>query len=179
MSEKYFPIFGSICAIPWSVIAPFEKQAIENHEQTLERLAQRGGVSPCEAVAIIEGRKWSRMDAETAEAMLRSIVDASKDLQLATLTAKLEKAYADIKTANANHEKFERLWYLEKDKLEKARKALVELHTALVNLSFTAKKLWNDAKPIKDFGAFKVEHPTIQDAEQAIILASTTLEETK
>lgn len=41
--------------IPWSVIAPFEKQAQRQHSQTLERLAQRGGLSVCEVISILEG----------------------------------------------------------------------------------------------------------------------------
>jgi hypothetical protein len=40
------------------LLAPHEKQAKKNHDQTLERLAQRGGLSFCEMVAIIEGVSW-------------------------------------------------------------------------------------------------------------------------
>jgi hypothetical protein len=43
-------------AIPWSLIEPHERQAERNQSQTLKRLAERGGLSPCEAVAVIEGR---------------------------------------------------------------------------------------------------------------------------
>jgi hypothetical protein len=45
--------------IPWSVIAPHEKQALSNHGQTLNRLAERGGLAACEAIDIIEGRPWN------------------------------------------------------------------------------------------------------------------------
>ncbi|MCD2164331.1 hypothetical protein [Comamonas koreensis] len=48
--------------LPWSMIAPHEKQAQANHGgQTLERLAERGGLSFCEAAAIMEDRRWSRI----------------------------------------------------------------------------------------------------------------------
>lgn len=42
------------------------RQAQVNHGQTLERLAERGGLSPCEAVALAERRRWHRMSAEQA-----------------------------------------------------------------------------------------------------------------
>ena len=40
------------------MIAPHEAQAQHNHKQSLERLAQRGGLSPDEALAVIENRKY-------------------------------------------------------------------------------------------------------------------------
>lgn len=56
-----------IPSIRWSVIAGHERQAMRNHGQTLERLAERGGLSPAEAVAIIEDRKFCRMELADAE----------------------------------------------------------------------------------------------------------------
>lgn len=66
--EKRFPVLASThreraalealgCprSVPWSFVAPHEAQALENHEQTLERLAQRGGLSPSELVAVVRG----------------------------------------------------------------------------------------------------------------------------
>lgn len=49
---------------PASVTLPVscEWQAGINHNQSLRRLAERGGVSLEEAVALIEGREWKRMD---------------------------------------------------------------------------------------------------------------------
>ena len=43
-------------SIPWAMIAPHERQALRNHDQTLKRLAERGGLSPREAVCVLEGR---------------------------------------------------------------------------------------------------------------------------
>lgn len=65
--ERQFPLLeGSHnkpdYSIPWELIAPHEKQAIKNHGQTLERLAERHGLSFCEAVAIIEDRPWKHMN---------------------------------------------------------------------------------------------------------------------
>ena len=58
-----FPIKNDleIKEIPWAVLKPHELQALRNHAQGLDRLASKGGVTPCEAVAIIEGRPWHRM----------------------------------------------------------------------------------------------------------------------
>ena len=63
MAEK-FPIMGDkqISSIPWALIAPHEKRAMDNHgQQTLKRLAERGGLSTCEACAVLENRPWHKM----------------------------------------------------------------------------------------------------------------------
>lgn len=48
-------------SIPWDLIAPHEQQAIRNHDQTLERLAERGGLAPCEAVAVLTDRPYRQV----------------------------------------------------------------------------------------------------------------------
>lgn len=40
-----------------------------------------------------------------------------------------------------------------------------EMLKALENLIFTAQKLWDEAKPIKDSGAMTVTHPIIEEAK--------------
>lgn len=54
------PIMGAtmLSGIPFAMIAPHELQAQRNHGQSLEQLAQRGGLAACEALDIIEGRRW-------------------------------------------------------------------------------------------------------------------------
>lgn len=65
------PIMGSLLMseIPWAMIAPHERQAQSNHGQSLERLAQRGGLAPCEALDIMAGHRWATtlpgVDADT------------------------------------------------------------------------------------------------------------------
>ncbi len=55
---RRFPIQGGP-SIPWWIIAPHEKQALRNHGgQTLERLAERGGLGPSEALAVLEDREF-------------------------------------------------------------------------------------------------------------------------
>lgn len=63
-------------AIPWDVMAPHARQAWENHSQTLDRLAERGGLSLCEAVAVLENRRWCKMDQVDAERRLAEIIAA-------------------------------------------------------------------------------------------------------
>ena len=61
--------------IPWGMIAPHEKQAMHNHgQQTMARLAERGGLSPSEAVAVLEDRDWQPMRAEEACGQLSALV---------------------------------------------------------------------------------------------------------
>src|SRR5260221_9985394 len=48
----------AIVGVPWSLLAPHEKQAIANHGQTLKDLAERGGLGVDEAIDIIEGRRY-------------------------------------------------------------------------------------------------------------------------
>lgn len=61
MSDRtIMPIMGAtlLSEIPWAFIAPHNEQALRNHGQSLERLAQRGGLAACEAIDIIESRRW-------------------------------------------------------------------------------------------------------------------------
>lgn len=75
-ATKMFPILRGQ-PIPWEVIEPFDYQAQSNHcGQTLKRLAERGGLGPCEAVAVLEERPWKKMDQEAAKRRLREIVEA-------------------------------------------------------------------------------------------------------
>lgn len=61
-------------SIPWELILPHERQADRNHGQTLKRLAERGGLSPCEAVAVIEDRDWRPMSDDEAIARLLELM---------------------------------------------------------------------------------------------------------
>lgn len=63
-------------SIPLAMIAPHEAQAQRNHYQSLRRLAERGGLAPCEAVAVLEDREWHRMDEAAALARLAVLVAA-------------------------------------------------------------------------------------------------------
>ena len=78
-APKLFPIMGKLTgthlpSIPWAAIAPSELQARRNHDQTLDRLAERGGLSPSEAIAVLEGRHWHSMDWDESVRRLNEIV---------------------------------------------------------------------------------------------------------
>lgn len=60
--------------LPWAIIAPHADQARKNHDQTLEQLRARGGVSACEAVAILEDRPHRAMDPIAAFRRLAELV---------------------------------------------------------------------------------------------------------
>lgn len=59
-TRTVMPIMGAalLAEIPWAMIAPHEDQAQRNHGQSLERLAQRGGLGASEAINILEGRRF-------------------------------------------------------------------------------------------------------------------------
>ena len=78
-TQERFPILHDpeIKWIPWRMLLPHEKQAMVNHsQQTLERLAYRGGLSICEAVAVLEDRRRHAMDVVDARAQLKALVEA-------------------------------------------------------------------------------------------------------
>jgi hypothetical protein len=61
---RWFPLLrcGGF-AIPWDVVETHAKQAEQNHGQTLERLAERGGLDLSELAAVLEDRQWRSMGA--------------------------------------------------------------------------------------------------------------------
>ncbi len=58
--------------VPWALVAPHEAQALRNHSQTLQRLAERGGLSPFELMRVVEGRRpWpTEPDAQAVPRLL-------------------------------------------------------------------------------------------------------------
>jgi hypothetical protein len=74
-------IDAKILPIPWDIIAPHERQALQNHGQDLATLRRRGGLGSCEAVAILEDRRWRKMDEiEAIERLGEIIRDATARL---------------------------------------------------------------------------------------------------
>lgn len=98
---RRFPVQGLDCSVPWSVVAPFEARAQRNHGgQTLERLADRGGLSPTELWCVVHGVGWERRcHNQKAETWVRSILvveGLEKDL-----AQRAEKAEARVKDLEA------------------------------------------------------------------------------
>ena len=48
---------GVPASVQWSFVAPHEAQCKRNHGQTIERLSQRGGLSPAEMWAVVTGKR--------------------------------------------------------------------------------------------------------------------------
>lgn len=62
--------------IPYAVIESHEEQAIINHGQTFQRLAERGGLSYSEALAVLEDRRWTDVEQNEAKHKVYCIVQA-------------------------------------------------------------------------------------------------------
>lgn len=45
-------------AVPWDMVRPHDRQARRNHDQSLKRLAARGGLHPVELLAVLDGRPF-------------------------------------------------------------------------------------------------------------------------
>lgn len=60
----WIPLIGTRLAV-WSGLL-CEQQAMRNHGQSLRRLAERGGLSPSEALAIAERRRWHCVETQCA-----------------------------------------------------------------------------------------------------------------
>lgn len=59
MSGARFPILEKgKPTVPWSAIEGHEQQALRNHHQTLERLAERGGLSYAEFWFVMHDEDW-------------------------------------------------------------------------------------------------------------------------
>jgi len=55
MADPWKELPAQVNEIAWEMIAPHEATALRNHGgQSLQKLASRGGLSPCEAVAVLE-----------------------------------------------------------------------------------------------------------------------------
>lgn len=67
--EKPYPVLGGRQKeyIPFGVLAPHEEQALINHGQSLERLAERGGLGWSEMLAILEDRKFKNIEESLAK----------------------------------------------------------------------------------------------------------------
>jgi hypothetical protein len=55
-----FPILHAGMSVPLAMLAPFERQALENHQQSLATLAGRGGLDAAETLNVLDGRRWRR-----------------------------------------------------------------------------------------------------------------------
>jgi hypothetical protein len=77
-----------------ALIAPHEKWAQRNHSQSLQRLAERGGLGWCEALAVLENRRWSRDEA--AQAKVLRLWHEWQEKRDASLVALVQDAAGEI-----------------------------------------------------------------------------------
>lgn len=57
--RQQYIVLGCPHTVAWELVAPHEAQALKNHDQTLERLAERGGLSPAEMMLVLDDKEWS------------------------------------------------------------------------------------------------------------------------
>ncbi len=68
-------------SVPWKFIWQYAKTAVDNHNQTLHRLRQRGGLCPGEICAVIYAdTKWWWVAADLAMTRLIEVVDKWEQL---------------------------------------------------------------------------------------------------
>ena len=60
---KYFPIMGGdqLRGIKWELVEGHNDQAKRNHEQSLARLALRGGLDPLELWCVVNDMSWREL----------------------------------------------------------------------------------------------------------------------
>lgn len=71
-------------SVPWAFVEQFREQAEHNHSQTLERLAQRGGLCPEEMWIAAHGRRYGDIayvvEADAIAWLNQALVDFAKKL---------------------------------------------------------------------------------------------------
>lgn len=85
-AERTFPVLNHkrdnfpLASVPWEFVAPHEAQARRNHDQTLRRLAERGGLSAKEMLAVVTGRNWLQIlgNQEQVQKQLLLVLDSWK-----------------------------------------------------------------------------------------------------
>jgi hypothetical protein len=69
------PVAGGSKSVPWAWIEQYRSVAMRNHYQTLERLAERGGLSPGEIWLLIAGVRPSRMPRDVSAVRFQNVID--------------------------------------------------------------------------------------------------------
>ncbi|WP_292722801.1 hypothetical protein [Mesorhizobium sp.] len=72
--RRMFPILsGGGQKIDWQLVADHSNQAKKNHYQSVERLAERGGLSWCELYAVLHNKEWEKKDENEAIIACRAL----------------------------------------------------------------------------------------------------------
>ncbi len=67
-------------SISWNLIEPHRNHAEKNHGQTLERLAERGGLDPVELWCVINDRGWFGAELPDEESAMEMIIEFTGQL---------------------------------------------------------------------------------------------------
>lgn len=59
-----------VAGIPWDILDACTVRLRTNHGQSIEQLAQRGGLDATEAIAVLEDRPWTNMEWKEANKRL-------------------------------------------------------------------------------------------------------------
>lgn len=125
MTEEFFRVGDkpgySPGIMPWEMIAPHEGQAVRNHSQSLHRLHDRGGLSWCEALCVLEDRAW-RAEPKAREMVLRLIERWKADE-----TARIEKGAIVLWHRFAPDSTIEWEWETHKAEYRDAVKAVMKV----------------------------------------------------
>jgi len=153
-------------SILWSVIAPHEDQARRNHGQTLARLAERGGLDPIEALAVIEDRDYparadaSMLDAHRAKfAALVERTDAARSALMSRALAaeaaaeKLRAEVADLREVNGVQSRTMAGLVEEVERLTGRVDESSRLHGVISVLEADNKRLRGALEPFADYDA--------------------------
>lgn len=112
-------------SIPWRAIAPYKYQVKVNHGQTLERLAERGGLDPVEVRCAVEGKRLSNA------VMFGNYTDEQRAADLAWLEAWRRPYEDDEATITALRE--------ERDDYKRAGELLGEAFRAEASINTTLR----------------------------------------
>jgi hypothetical protein len=102
-AKRRFPVLGGGFGVPWAMVAPHEPQARDNHGQTLQRLAERGGLSWAELLCVLESRRWRygrELSDEDAKPKVLALVEAYDQDANRRLITSLESALAAAQLEN-------------------------------------------------------------------------------
>jgi hypothetical protein len=73
---RHYEVLNGPRSVPWGIVAPFEDRARKNHGgQSLERLAERGGLSPCELLCVLIDRDWTQRPTSDSQDALDAIAE--------------------------------------------------------------------------------------------------------
>lgn len=89
-ADRTFPIRldDTIRTVPWDLLEPHEPQVWKNHKCSLVALAAGGGITPEEAIAIIEDRPFERMGRTYSTLRLQELVNQWKGVNTPVLARK-------------------------------------------------------------------------------------------